>query len=207
MAAFSRQVNAFFTVYLPWLCKEEFPNTYTVFAGGDDFFLIGPWFSMIRLACQMCDEFHRYVAGNPKLHFSAGRSMTKPGLPIRQLAKLAGSALDKTKSYNPSQTMPAPKNAVTCFGQTVSWGEFDKLMQLPARLEQLVQAHKLSIGYLYALLGYADMAGEVTSRPKAALWHSHFAYRTRRLAETRYREVKTGTSASGGDENFRNNLA
>ncbi|UOG93405.1 MAG: type III-A CRISPR-associated protein Cas10/Csm1 [Candidatus Thiothrix sulfatifontis] len=39
MAALSRQMNAFFSIWLPYLCQKEFPNTYTVFAGGDDFFL------------------------------------------------------------------------------------------------------------------------------------------------------------------------
>jgi CRISPR-associated protein Csm1 len=43
MAALSRRMNAFFAVYLPVLCAREYPDTYTVFAGGDDFFLIGPW--------------------------------------------------------------------------------------------------------------------------------------------------------------------
>ncbi|HWP00003.1 MAG TPA: type III-A CRISPR-associated protein Cas10/Csm1 [Methylococcus sp.] len=193
MAALSRQVNVFFTVYLPWLCQKDFPNTYTVFAGGDDFFLIGPWHSMIRLACRMREEFRRYVAGNPDIHFSAGLSMTKPGLPIRQLAELAESALDKAKSHNPSKIAPEPKNAVTCFGQTVSWDEFGELMRREAALERAAQDHALSTGYLYALLGYTDMAAELKSeepRPEAALWHSHFAYRTRRLAETRYRDVE-----------------
>lgn len=183
MAALSRQVNAFFTVYLPWLCQKEYPSTYTVFAGGDDFFLIGPWHSTIRLARRMREEFARYVARNPDIHFSAGLSMTKPGLPVCQLAALADDALDKAKAQS-------AKNAVTCFGQTVSWHIFGELMQCEAELEQAAQHHALSTGYLYALLAYADMAAEVASRPQAALWHSHFAYRTRRLAETRFKEVE-----------------
>jgi len=82
MAALSRQTNAFFAVYLPWLCDTEFPSTYTVFAGGDDFFLIGPWRSQMDLARRLQREFARYVAENPAIHFSAGLSTTKPGLPI-----------------------------------------------------------------------------------------------------------------------------
>ena len=97
MAALSRQINAFFTVWLPWVCSDEFPNTYTVFAGGDDFFLIGPWHSTIKLARRMRDEFARYVAHNPDIHFSAGLSMTKPGLPIRHLGALAEESLENAK--------------------------------------------------------------------------------------------------------------
>ncbi len=190
MAALSRQVNAFFTVYLPWLCQKEFPNTYTVFAGGDDFFLIGPWHSTIRLAGHMREAFACYVAGNPDIHFSAGLSMTKPGLPIRQLADLTEKALDDAKAFNPNNLLTAPKNAVTCFGQTVSWNVFDELMQREEALRKVAQDLALSTGYLYALLGYTDMAAEIVVRPEAALWHSHFAYRTRRLAETRFKDVE-----------------
>ncbi len=198
MAALSRQVNAFFTVYLPWLCQKEFPNTYTVFAGGDDFFLIGPWHSTIKLAGRMREEFARYVARNPDIHFSAGLSMTKPGLPIRQLAALAEDALDEAKAHltppprgeGTGERAVMAKNAVTCFGQTVSWDAFDELMQREAALERAAQDHALSTGYLYALLRYTDMAAEAATRPEAALWHSHFAYRTRRLAETRFKEVE-----------------
>nr|UKE84765.1 hypothetical protein KXZ65_06210 [Pectobacterium sp. PL152] len=36
----SRQIHLFFTLWLPHLCRKDtrFANTYTVFAGGDDFF-------------------------------------------------------------------------------------------------------------------------------------------------------------------------
>jgi len=189
MAALSRQMNAFFAVYLPWLCATEYPNTYTVFAGGDDFFLIGPWHSTIRLAQRMKNEFKRYVAENPDIHFSAGLSMTKPGMPIRQLAALAEEALDAAKAHNPDKTQFAPKNAVTCFGQSVSWARFDELLAREAGLKRVAEDHALSTGYLYGLLHLTDMAGKVHEHPENALWHSHFAYRTRRLVETRYRQI------------------
>lgn len=198
MAALSRQINAFFAVYLPWLCQREFPNTYTVFAGGDDFFLIGPWHSTLRLAQRMKQEFHRYVAENPDIHFSAGLSMTKPGQPIRQLARLAEEALDKAKAHNPGEAEILPKNATTCFGQSVSWEIFERLMEREAGLKRVAGDHVLSTGYLYGLLHLTEMAAKTQAyqqdRKAAfsmenALWKSRFAYRTRRLAETRFRHI------------------
>lgn len=189
MAALSRQINAFFTVYLPWLCAKEYPSTYTVFAGGDDFFLVGPWHSTIKLAQRMHEDFIKYAAHNPDIHFSAGLSMTKPGLPVRQLAMLAEHALEEAKTYNPDNIRAAPKNAVTCFGQTVSWEKFFELMGAEKRLRQLTQEHNLSAGYLYALLHYAEKSEMVKTKPQNAIWHSHFAYRTRRFVETQYKDV------------------
>ncbi|MDO8940713.1 MAG: type III-A CRISPR-associated protein Cas10/Csm1 [Methylicorpusculum sp.] len=183
-AALSRQINNFFTVYLPWLCQTEYPNTYTVFAGGDDFFLIGPWLSQIKLAGKMRQAFQNYVANNQQVHFSAGISTTKSGLPINQLGEMAEDALDKAKSHNPKKEDIAPKKAVSCFGQEMFWDEFEELTVNRSRgLQQLNADNSLSAGYVYGLLNLIDMAEKVTERPENALWHSYFAYRTVRMLE------------------------
>jgi CRISPR-associated protein Csm1 len=193
-AALSRQINAFFTVYLPWFCKKKYPNTYTVFAGGDDFFLIGPWLSQIKLADEMRQAFQDYVAGNPEVHFSAGISTTKPGLPIGQLSEMAETALEQAKAHNPekelveatptSRLKQLPKNAVSCFNQQMFWKEFSQLInkRLP-RLQELSQDNSLSTGYVYGLLTLINMAEKVTEKPENAIWHSYFAYRTVRMLE------------------------
>jgi CRISPR-associated protein Csm1 len=182
-AALSRQINAFFTVYLPWLCQTEYPNTYTVFAGGDDFFLIGPWLSQIKLASKMRQAFQEYVARNPEVHFSAGISTTKPGLPITQLGEMAEKALEQAKGHNPKDEKPAPKDAVCCFNQQMCWDEFTALETRRNRLAELSQDHSLSTGYVYGLLNLIDMAEKVNDRPENAIWHSYFAYRTVRMLE------------------------
>jgi CRISPR-associated protein Csm1 len=188
-AALSRQLNNFFAVYLPWLCQSDskFKNTYTVFAGGDDFFLIGPWRSQIDLAYRMREEFRRYVAHNPEVHFSAGLSTTKPGLPIPYLGDLAEDALEHAKAHNPEPkaNAPAPKNAVSCFNQHMFWDEFLALQERRDRLETLTRDLDLSTGYLYGLLNLVDMAEKVKEKPENAIWHSYFAYRTVRLLERR----------------------
>ncbi len=182
-AALSRQINAFFTVYLPWLCKTEYPNTYTVFAGGDDFFLVGPWLSQIKLAGKMRQAFQNFVAGNPEVHFSAGISTTKPGLPIGQLGEMAEKALEQAKAHNPQDEKPTPKNAVSCFNQPMFWDEFSALEIRRNRLQELSQEMSLSTGYVYGLLTLINMAEKVYEKPENAIWHSYFAYRTVRMLE------------------------
>jgi CRISPR-associated protein Csm1 len=193
MAALSRQMNAFFAVWLPWLCQAKYPSTYTVFAGGDDFFLIGPWRSTIRLAREMRECFGRYVAANPDIHFSAGLAMTKPGLPIRQLGELAEDALDAAKSRR-DRDGRSLKNAVTCFGHTVAWDDYGALLDIALELEQRSGELALSTGYLYGLQHLADMsedlrlaAADSRHRPRvdSALWNARFAYRTRRMLEAK----------------------
>jgi CRISPR-associated protein Csm1 len=123
------------------------------------------------------DEFARYVAGNPGVHFSVGLSMTKPGLPVRHLAELGEQALEAAKANRPE------KDSVSCFGETVGWERFDDIERARERLVLRTRGLKLSTGYLYGLLELVSMAERVHERPENAIWHSYFAYRTRRLLE------------------------
>ena len=175
MAALSRQVNGFFAIYLPWLLAREFPNVYTVFAGGDDFFLIGPWRSVQKLGARLRDEFHHYVAGNNGIHFSAGIATQKPGAPIHSIAELAEDALAAAKKHD-------GKNAVTCFGETVPWAQWPALEAALTRLEELRRDMHLSTGFVYGLQQFVDLRREEKKgAPEAAIWRSRLAYRTRRF--------------------------
>lgn len=182
-AALSRQINGFFAIYLPWLLAREFRNVYTVFAGGDDFFLIGPWRSVQRLAARLRADFERYVAGNAGIHFSAGIATQKPGAPISALAELAKSALYGSK-------MRDGKNALTCFRETVSWREWPHLETALSRLQELHATENLTSGYVYGLLQFVDMRQrEKAGDPEAAIWRSRFAYRTRRYVVDKRRNL------------------
>ncbi|MCS6945114.1 MAG: type III-A CRISPR-associated protein Cas10/Csm1 [Sutterellaceae bacterium] len=182
-AALSRQVNSFFAIYLPWLLSREFRSVYTVFAGGDDFFLIGPWRTVQRLAERMRREFTDYVAQNPQIHFSAGIATQKPGASITALAELAEAALEKSK-------MRTGKDAITCFGETVGWSDWPSLEDALKRLENLRQGEGLTSGYVYGLLEFVDLRQrEQAGDPHAALWRPRFAYRTRRYVVDKRRNL------------------
>lgn len=185
MAALSRQINAFFAVWLPWYCAEKYPNIYTVFAGGDDFFLIGPWHSTLKLAHAMREEFTRYVAGNADISFSAGLVMSKPGKPIRHLADSAETALEHAKDHEKEGRL---KNAVCAYDHTVSWDDFAKLLAASENLDRLLADHNLSMGYRYGLLNLADLAA--SNKPEDAIWRSQLAYRTRRYVVDKIRKDK-----------------
>ncbi len=171
MAALSRQMNAFFAIWLPAICQTDFPNTYTVFAGGDDFFLIGPWHSTQKLAARMADEFKTYVAHNPGITFSAGMVMTKPGQPIHALATQAEVALSAAKGTD--------KDALVLFNERVRWHDWYKVQVAQEQLERVRKSYDLSTGYIYGLMHLIDLASDKTNA-EHAMWRSRFAYRTRR---------------------------
>ncbi|MDR2451817.1 MAG: type III-A CRISPR-associated protein Cas10/Csm1 [Candidatus Accumulibacter sp.] len=177
MSALSRQMNGFFAVWLPAYCREKYPNTYTVFAGGDDFFLIGPWRSTQKLAADMAEEFRRFVAENPDIHFSAGFAMTKPGHPVYALAEQAENALEAAKGHGTDEVKE--KNAVCLYGEVVPWPKWNELVQLEQEVRDLSDEYQISTGYIYDLLSLIDVACD-EKIPESAMWRSRFAYRTRR---------------------------
>ena len=179
MAALSRQMNAFFAIWLPAYCATDFPSTYTVFAGGDDFFLIGPWHSTQKLAGRMAEAFKTYVADNPGITFSAGMVVTKPGQPIHALATQAEEALSAAKGTD--------KNALVLFNERVRWSDWPKVQAAQVQLERVRDNYDLSTGYVYGLMQLVDLASDKTN-PEHAMWRSRFAYRTRRYVVDKIRE-------------------
>lgn len=189
MAALSRQMNHFFSLWLPAYCAAKYPNSYTVFAGGDDFFLIGPWQQIQHLAADMRAHFREYVAANPDITFSAGIAISKPGLPVPKLSVFAEEALEHAKNYPPrkkddekSQQHKPSKNAISLYGETVSWAHWQALEKIAARIAELQRDYGLSTAYLYNLLHFTDLAAaEHSGNIEASMWRSRLYYQTRRF--------------------------
>lgn len=194
MASLSRQVNAVFALWLPWFCANgtdesgiaRFRNTYTVFAGGDDFFLIGPWESTLALATTMRERFAAYVAGNAGITFSLGCAMTRPKTPVRQLAHSADAALKAAKCF---EGKGVAKNAVSLWSQTLAWDDWRDLMGARRyALEDLMEragSHgaAFSGSLTYSLLQLSDRSA--SKRPEDALWRSQLHYRLARFFRDR----------------------
>jgi CRISPR-associated protein Csm1 len=173
-AGLSRQVNDFFALYLPALCAKDFPNTYTVFAGGEGFFLIGPLRSVQGLAGKMADEFKSYVPGN--LHFSAGMVLKKPGAQLAELAAEAENAMKRAKEA---------KNSFCLFGVVESWNKWSDLEEMEKTLGDLAARYGLPDRFIYDLAGLLEMSLEEEWKPEAALWRGRLAYKTARHLERR----------------------
>lgn len=152
LATLSRQLNWFFALYLPYQLKHDarFTDVYTVFAGGDDLFLIGPWNRIIDLAGFIHEAFSRYVCRNPEVHLSAGISLHKPNTPLQQLAEDAEAALSRSKNEG--------RNRLNLFGETVTWDEFFQLRKIKDRLETWTENGLINNAMIYRLNDFTGMA-------------------------------------------------
>lgn len=157
MATLSRRLDQFFSLYLPNLLASEveFQDVYTVFAGGDDLFLIGPWNCMAPLAVRLRQEWGKYVSGNDQdkqLTFSAGITLHKTHIPVDKLAKAAEQALKQAKDND--------RNSITMFGETVKWLDFINLLDKKQTMAGWVIDGIISKVMLYRFNDFIDMAGK-----------------------------------------------
>jgi len=129
LATLSFQMSLFFEGWVRRLCAR-YPSVYTVYAGGDDVFLIGPWDIVPDLARQIVSDFNEYTGGHADLHLSAGMAFIDGKYPIYQAAEDAAGALEMAKS------LPG-KNAFGFLDEAWSWPEFARIDGFRQRLVEL----------------------------------------------------------------------
>lgn len=193
-AALSRMMDFFFTGYLHHRLSSipEFRSTYTVYAGGDDLLLIGPWRQMISVAADLQHRFSAWTGNNPNITISAGLEMMKPNNPIQRVAEAAEKRLDRAKNGGRNQI---------CLIQNdpLSWNDLAELRQKADELHRILQTAQLPTAFVYRMLHFDDRRmrseGRMEKAPhgeeawidlEAASWRSQWAYTVARNVRDRF---------------------
>lgn len=126
VSTLSRLLEMFFSGYIGHLLKTEFPSVYSVFSGGDDLFLIGPWDVMPGMALRIQREFSAFSGGNPCVTLSAALHIAKPKTNIALLAEQSEQDLKRVKNSCPQALYPDKRgrNGVSFLGDILSWEDF-----------------------------------------------------------------------------------
>lgn len=179
LSALSRQMDLFFTLWLPHFLEtsEDFCDTYTVFAGGDDLLLIGPWNRMRCLAVEISRKFSEYTCCNAEIHLSAGISLHRAGASVAQMARASEEALKAAKR---------PRNSLTVFDETAGWDELDKLEQYLHDFEHWRSSGWLGGAMMHRFNDFIRLAEEerqlrvtdsfTLDRLQCLKWRAHFSY-------------------------------
>lgn len=192
-SVFSKGINNFFSLFVPALMRAKFPHTYTIFAGGDDLFLVGAWDEIIALSREIRDEFVKFVEplnsmGKNKLSISFGIAILKPSVPISYLAGVCENLLEKSKAID-------GKDAITLFGESVKWDKYIKVYdELMPKFENFADDDSLNTAFLYRLLEICEMSKKVKFEDdyKATMWKSKLSYAiSRNQSENLYNELYT----------------
>lgn len=127
---------------------------YTVYSGGDDLVLVGPWETMIIFTIFLNMEFRRFTCCNDDITISAGLAVVKPKHPIAAGIREADELLKRSKM--------AGKNRITLFDTTVEWEVMPELVNFFLFLDNRLNNTNSNIKtvFLHRLIKYHEMAEE-----------------------------------------------
>ena len=208
----SREVDYFFSEYITSLLENK--KVYTVFAGGDDLFLIGEYREIVKLAKEIRKEFLVFSLG--KTTISMGLVMFKPTTPINfvsdmadEAEKRAKSALkdeDKDKAPEEISENNLDRNGIDIFGVSMKFDEFIEIENEFKEVTEFLESYSQDTTTLYyRLIELCEMKdnldralkGEIKFNPQDALWKSKLNYIFRRNIKKRDNDSKIFDRLSG----------
>lgn len=131
---------------------------YTVFSGGDDLLVVGPWDVVLDFAGHLQRLFSRRFgtaaadapAATP-LTMSGGAAIVKPRYPVHLAAQQAEDLLDLAKGERAPRATH-PKNQCAALGGLWKWTDHDSIIAAGRRLADWVDAGIVQRGWLHTLL-------------------------------------------------------
>ncbi len=195
----SRMLDLFFSGWMYRVLNEtpDYHDIYTVYSGGDDLVLVGPWEKIINFSQKFYGEFRRFTCGNENITLSAGIAIVHPKYPISASVNLADNYLEMSKA--------AGKDRVTLFDTTVKWSEMASLIKCKDKLNKGLEDFKdiLTTEFIHRLLTYQRMfldsqRGDV----RKLLFHSHMHYDVRRNLTERVLDMEDIEKKNWFNENI-----
>ncbi len=165
----SREVEFFFSDYITSLVAKK-ENIYTVFAGGDDLFLIGEYKEMMSLVKEIRDEFYKFSL--KKTTISMGLVMFNPSTPITFISKLADEAEKRAK---------VERDSIDLFGVSMKFDTFYKIENDFKEIIEYLENNKVdTTTFYYRLIELCDMRINIEKDIRNAMWKSKLNYIIRR---------------------------
>ncbi|MCD8023673.1 MAG: type III-A CRISPR-associated protein Cas10/Csm1 [Lachnospiraceae bacterium] len=161
LISLSRFLEILFSGYINRLIsgRSEYRDVYSVFSGGDDLFLIGPWDVMPKLAVDIAAEFRRFTANNASLTISATVSVFQPKEHIANLAEISEQTLKSVKDEADSVIYPekSGRDGVCFMGNKYTWEDLREQLAIGDRLSLLVKEKLVDTGMLRRIAIYSRM--------------------------------------------------
>jgi len=151
----SRLLESFFTGRLDYLLRSEFSDIYTVYAGGDDLLMLGPWDKVLQFSHRVRDEFRQFTCDNPAFTLSAGVALAKPRLPIYASIGFADALLDEAKQHS-AIGASEPKDQLAAMGDIIKWDDYKKLCKEAEKLSGWLEDRKISTGFIRQLMDSSE---------------------------------------------------
>ncbi len=124
VATLSRSLDLFFSGYLNTLFEQEEyrERIYTLYAGGDDLFIIAPWDTALRVMKDVRKDFGNFVCGNPSFGLSCGVFLAGENYPVRLAYEGVRRAENRAKKT-------AGKDRVCALEEVLSWRDLEAALE------------------------------------------------------------------------------
>lgn len=156
LKGFSVELDAFFSGWITQQMRDPpWESIYTVFAGGDDLLLIGPWNVVFDFLGHMQHHFAKSLGTKYQLTFSAGLALTRAKQPIKFAAERAEKLLEQAKT-EPAQGAIAAKDQCAAFGGRWKWAEHESIVAAAKQLALWVNEGVCLRGWVQHLLRLAE---------------------------------------------------
>jgi hypothetical protein len=139
----------FFCDYLSYLMQNDFPYCYTVFSGGDDLLIVGPWQSIIKLALKIQKDFTAFCGKNSEVTISAGITVFSHKTPVFFAVREAEQALESAKE-NGNQNQEG-RNQLCLFGREMKWSRAHNVLAWGDKVANWNSNRKLTSGDIYKM--------------------------------------------------------
>ena len=145
IATLSRTLDLFFSGYLNEFIQknEKYKNKiYTVYAGGDDLFIVGAWDIIFSVLKDIRKEFEKYTCKNPVFHLSCGVFTSHSKYPLR----LAGEEAEKAEGRAKNQ-----KPAIDVLEETLKWEIFERAINSADNVIKEIEGQKIGRTNFYRI--------------------------------------------------------
>ncbi len=171
-AALSRMVDGYFSIRLPRVLESEWPDIYTVYAGGDDLLLLGPWQDMFEFAARLREDFASFSLENDAVTLSAAIALFDVKSPVSIAAREARNRLAKVKSSG--------RNGISAIeNRPMPWDTYCRAMENASKMNGLLQDGTLSTAALYRFLEMSDAVSRIAgqdARQEDHAWRARLGY-------------------------------
>ncbi len=163
--------------------EKDYSKIYTVYSGGDDLLLIGPWETIIYFADELYKNFRKFTCENEDITLSAGIAIVKPKTPVSQWAHLANELLECSKEQG--------RDRLTLFDTTIKWDALGSLINAMETLDKNMKRSDnadplVTKAFLHRLLGYFRRYKNVNEDVSNVIYHSSMAYDIKRNIVNKY---------------------
>lgn len=189
----SHHLKYFFSFYLNNFLREHHPNTYTIFAGGDDLMLITPQSTSINLVDSLNKKFESFACYNKEVHVSYSVTHFKDHTPIKLVNVFADENQINVKKKKEGESDQLESNSLTAemnkastliFETKVKSSELQEILLNSGKMIGWVKENELnskkgvSMGVIRNLLSYSEMmkSYRINGDSRKLIWHPLLTY-------------------------------